>query len=240
MTKDQILTSVIELSGRPDLSENMITGQTKGEFFLQAGLKLLDTAQQTPESQRWYMADLTVGQYKVNFQNARAVKEVWMANSDGRFRLIETDLNKLKENYADLYQNADTGEPKYYAVNSIHLSPQERSLLSGEGFTYDYQGLMFGDSYGYNGILWMPPTDTVYTVEILADFFSVMSESDDRCYWSIVYPNVLIQATLFAIEVFYRNSQGMQDYLTSLKPFIQGIDFDLAVQESNDFNQMEG
>ena len=247
MTKAQILSSVKELSGRYDLDDTMVTGTTKGEFFLDAALKFLDTTQQNPESKRWLMKDIAVDDYKLQFQYCRFIHEVWVKGSDDRSRLTKKTLQWLKENYASAPSELTSGTPLYYAPDVIHLAPQQRTLTDVGGgnpytdeFTYDYHSIMFGSSYGYNGILFMPPADEAMTVEVLADWFSVLDEDSDQCYWSVVYPNILIQAVLLAIEVFYRNSTGMRDILASLQPYLDGIDKDLASYDAADINQMEG
>jgi hypothetical protein len=195
------------------------------------------------------MKDVEIDSYKLVFENCRAIHEVWMANESSRKQLALVDIGWLKERY---YQgDLMNGTPLYYAPDNIHLAPQQHKLTDlvhvpedfipyTDEFTYDYYSIMFGDSYGYNGILWMPPVDEVKTVEVLATWFSVMSADDSQCYWSVVYPNALIQAMLLAIEVFYRNSAGMKDMAMALEPFLTGINFDLAEQESVDMNQMEG
>lgn len=243
-TKAQIKTLVIEMSGRQDLTETMYTGVTKFDFFLNAALKLLDISQGTPESKRWLMKDIAIGDHTLQFQNARVIHEVWFANADGRYQLEKKTLKWIRSNYSDALADISTGMPLYYAVDVIHLAPQQQDLgevLPPPGeFTYDYDNILFGASYGYNGIVWMPPTDEVYTVEVLADFYSLLTEDGDSNYWSVQYPNVLVQAVLFAIEVFYRNTTGMNDYLNSLRPFLQGIDYNIAEQDAKDINEMEG
>ena len=99
---------------------------------------------------------------------------------------------------------------------------------------------MFGSSYGYNGILFRPVADTTYTISVLANWFSVLENDSDKCFWSEVYPSVLIQATLLAIEVFYRNSTGVKDMVAAIEPMLRGIEMDLAREEAEEINQMEG
>lgn len=250
-TKAQIQSIVIEQSGRQDLTDSMYSGLTKFDFFLGAALKLLDLAQRTPESKRWLMKDVAIGEHVLQFQNARVIHEVWVANSDGRHELEKKTLHWIKTNYSDALADITTGAPLYYAPDVIHLAPQQKNLTSEfpaispsvyfqDEFTYDYNNIMFGASYGYNGIVWMPPVDEVYTVEILGDFYSLLEADGDSNFWSVQYPNVLVQAILFSIEVYYRNTAGMNDYLNSLKPFLKGIDDNIAEQDSMNLNQMEG
>jgi hypothetical protein len=330
MTKLEIIQSAIELSGRFDLTEEMADGIVKADFFLNAALKYLDTTQQTPESQKNLIKDIHKGEYKLFFEYARSIKEVWIDTGDGEKRLEKVTLKEMNEQYPEkMFQDgtpylngdfitinsmgtitdsslglidagfqvgqyvkitgsqdkqndglfyitamnptggeitvwkgdkliqednhshpdlaltpvtfiAETGTPTYYAVDSIHLSPQQKLLTFDQNeFNTDYYKIMF-NSVGYNAIWWAAPADSDGVVRMAANFFSVMKEDSDTCYWSIVYPNALIQAMLFAIEVFYRNTAGMKDMLASLEPFLIGIDRDLAEESVVDINQMEG
>lgn len=332
-TKAQIIEMAKDLTGRLDLDEQMASGITKGSFFLNAALRLLDTKQRTPESRRWLIKDIPKNESVLRFQNCRSIQEVWIINSDGRTQLEKKTPVELRENYAadpftegDSYTSSgiitfypavgtaepyitdadskfldegfgegikikvtgsqsnngvydviaatastltlhksnslvsesgtagnvtitiltagiETGTPLYYSVDSFHIAPQQRELTISDyekDFSNDFYSVMFGSSQGYNGIKIMPPADAEYTVELLGDWFSVMEDDSDQCYWSIVYPNVLVQAILFAIEVFYRNTAGMNDLMLSLEPFLSGIDKDLAEESAVDINQMEG
>ncbi len=330
MTKAEILSSVIELSGRFDLTEEMSPGQTKGDFFLNGALRFLDTNQQNPESQKNLVKDIHRTQFKLAFENARAVREVWIDIGDGEKLLEKVSLKEVNESYPEkMFQDgnpyinpdfirfnstgtitdsslgfinagfvaggyvkvvgsyerqndglfyissidnlggeltvwkasaiideqtdqhpdlvltpvsftAEVGSPTYYAIDSIHLAPQQRLLTFDQNeFNADYFKVMY-NSVGYNAIWIAPPPESDGVLRLVADFFSVMENDTDICYWSVVYPNVLVQATLFAIEVFYRNTTGMRDMLASLEPFLTGIDKDLADEKAVDINQMEG
>ena len=248
MTKKQIIDSVIELSGRRDLNDTLITGESKGSFFLHAALKYLDTTQDTPESERWLKKDVSQGDYSLQFQYCRSILQVWAMGSDKeRVKLEKKTLKWMKENYTGDPSEEDQGTPVYFAPDVIHLAPQQRTLTDIGGgnpytgeFTYDYYTTMFGQSYGYNGILFRPVADSTYTLSVLANWFSVMEDDSDVCYWSEVYPNVLIQATLMAIEVYYRNSAGVKDMMAAIEPYLRGIEIDLAREEAEEINQMEG
>lgn len=245
MTRAQILASVIELSGRGDLGDDLNSGSgkvTKGQFFLNAGLKYLDTTQKNPESRKTFLKDIAQGAYKLQFQYCRSINRVEIMCEDGRTEVEKVPLEELRESYVENPSELTQGVPKYYAPDIIFLATEQRALdatAEGSVFTYDYYSLLYQQS-GYSGILFMPPAEKVFTVSVIGDWFTVMENEADVNYWSVVYPELLIQATLFAIEVFYRNTTGMSDAINAMAPFLKGIDHNLVEQDMAGINQMEG
>lgn len=134
----------------------------------------------------------------------------------------------------------DTGEPLYFAplISNPHPDLSVSNLPEEE--TSD---LLFGyDRFAYDGILWRPPADGNYVVTVFGGFYSVLSSDTDVSYHSETYPELLLIASNLAIEIFYRNTQGFNDWYTSLKRLISDtIDKDLIMSEMIlAGNQMKG
>ena len=257
----QIRTKAVEMSGRYDLVVDTTSYVDNGmNFFIEAGLKFLDQRQPHPDSQKWYKKDIVAGDYKLNFPYCNAIKEVWMANSDGKFQLERKPLAWLREAYALEPADETQGTPLYFCPIVIGLAPTQKRLTAVGGskpytaeFTYDYEELLFGSEPGYRGVMWMPPVDEAHTVSILGDFLSTfyawvpvelvdtwMLSDTASNYWSVEHPILLVQATLFAIETFYRNTEGMKDMLNAIDVLTSGIDNSMAEEESYDASEMEG
>ena len=91
---------------------------------------------------------------------------------------------------------------------------------------------MFGLSrYAKDGILFMPPADGVYAMTIYGGFFSDLSDDLDTTYHSEMYPELLLMASNLALEVFFRNTQGFNDWLNSMQVWLRTIDHDLVRAE---------
>jgi len=122
-----------------------------------------------------------------------------------------------------------TGAPTYYSpiISNPHPDLSVSNLTSE-----DSHDLMFGyDRYAYDGILFMSPADASYTMTIFGAFFSQMVSDLDISYHSELYPELLIMAANLAREVFFRNTQGVQDWLGSMNLWLKGIDHDLVREE---------
>lgn len=125
--------------------------------------------------------------------------------------------------------DVDAGEPLYY---SPIISTPHPDLSISNVTDEDSHDLMFGyDRYAYDGILFMPPADGTYTMTIFGAFFSQMLSDLDVSYHSENYPELSIMAANLAREVFFRNSQGVQDWLGAMNLWLKGIDHDLVHEE---------
>lgn len=122
-----------------------------------------------------------------------------------------------------------TGEPCYWAPI---ISTPHPSLSLSNLTTVDTHDLLFGlDRFQKDGILIMPPADASYTISIYAFFFSVMVADADVSYHSEMYPELLVMASLLALEAFYRNTTGVNDWLSSMNIWLKGQDHDLVREE---------
>ena len=45
---------------------------------------------------------------------------------------------------------------------------------------------------------------------------------------------------MYKLEEFYRNTEGMRDWIEAINRDLRGIDFDLAFQESAEITSMRG
>ena len=122
-----------------------------------------------------------------------------------------------------------TGTPAYYAP--VISLPHPDLNLSNLG-TYDTTDLIFGTSrFKQDGILFMAPADVTYTMTIYGVFFQPMTDDKDISYYSEMFPELSLMAANLSLEIFYRNTAGINDWLTSMKPWITGVDHDLVKAE---------
>jgi hypothetical protein len=122
-----------------------------------------------------------------------------------------------------------TGQPIYFSpiVSTPHPEITLDNLPSAE--THD---LLFGlDRFQRDGILFLPPADTSYTMTIYGYFFSKMELDADVSYHSEVYPELLVMTSALVLEAFYRNTAGVQDWFSSMDLILKGIDHDLVREE---------
>lgn len=243
-----------ELSGRHDLVTDFAGGtytnnaaNIGADFFLDAGQRMLDRKFSGIKSYAWYKKDVTVGTYKIKFQSTATVKEVWCMNATtDRYQLEKKDYNWIRVNYGEVYSNLSQGAPEYYSPLVMNLAPEQAALTTvtrTTEFTYDHEEILFTDTadhFNYQGILFMSPADTTYTMSILARFRSVTLTGSVKTFWTEVHPDILVLAGLWTLEKFYRNREGMNDYMQAILDAVIDLEKDSVEEEVQDLDQMWG
>jgi hypothetical protein len=86
----------------------------------------------------------------------------------------------------------------------------------------------------------MAPSDKAATITVVGQFKAKeLDENDDQNFWSVHYPDLLIQAANYSLESFYRNTEGAKDWKNVMTDTLQGIDYNLVEEDISGINQME-
>jgi len=122
-----------------------------------------------------------------------------------------------------------------------NVSLKEVFRTDRRDFTFDVDDVVLGDTYDTGAIMWMPPTDAVYTLSILAQFYErELINGTDVNFWSSQFPETLIQAAMLMLERFYRNTEGVRDHQAAILDDLRGIDFEIVEEEISGINTMQG
>ncbi len=199
MTLLEIRTKFVEISGRYDLVVNAPSSYTdKGaDFYIRAGQKYLDGLTEFDKSSVEVSTTLSVGNMNVGVAGFRAI---------GRVRLVQTDGSSyyLTPLVVDEYRELGDRMPQNGMPNWFSVIPSLRYVSSAEGIS---------GQYITKSIALYPPPDRAYKV-----IFEGLKWSDellvdgDVSFWSIAHPDILVQAALYKMEQFYRNTAGAGDY----------------------------
>lgn len=241
MTLAEIRNLFIERSGRYDLVaetevpvEGGAPGETKivivdngADFFLNAGIRLLDRMTEHFKTVSVKFGSLEAGQYSFTFGNCRTLKEVWLSTAEARWQLRQLRLAEFYDAFSAPASQVTPGSPGVFAV--VNLRNQE-------GETHPYQSLAtfiqaFSDSANtINGIL-IPPVNQPMVVEVVGMFESAaLVADDDTNYWSVNYPDLLLLASFYKLETFNRNKEGAADWLAGIQSELQLLEFDFVDQ----------
>lgn len=248
-----IRTEFVKRTGRFDLVADFEGGvytDNGANAFIQAGLKILDSMQETPGSKAEHNFDIAATEYKEQISYLRAVEEVWLyIASEGRKRLVPLTLTEMREKYPDIPTGVDTGEPVNFVHSILRPSPSQNTyanhaaLVAAPPATYDYEWLLADSDFSHTGILWMPPADTTYSIKVIGWYWSKMITDTDYCWWSVNHPELIYLAGQMAIEMGYRNHEGVRGFRSDIQLYLDGIDKDLIRGEiafENVGNQRKG
>ncbi len=226
MSLKNIRIKVVEFSGRTDLVVDTTDYVDNGmNWFVTQGQNFLDSLVNTENSPGILSGAIVAGDYDFKFARCRSILDVWFLNADGdkvfpRRMTFEDFIEEHPENVA----SADRGIPVDYAPNIIR----------------DIDTPVTADNIK-KGIIFSPPADQSYTINVQGLFFATALSGDaDENYWTQLYPDLLVFATLYKLEVSYRNTEGSRDWLNALNDALIGIDADIVNQVSSGDNQMIG
>lgn len=216
----------VELSGRTDLVVNTVDHVDNGmNFYITQGQNYLDSLVNTENSPGILSGAIAAGDSTFNFARCRSILKVWFLNEDGdRIFPRRMEYDDFIEEHPENVTGADRGIAVDYAPNVI------RSLDTPVTANDIKKGVIFS-----------PPADQAYTIKVKGLFFAtVLSDDADENYWTQLYEDILIFATLYKLELSYRNTEGSRDWLNAINDALFGIDADIANQESSGDSQMIG
>ena len=230
MTLLDIRKQFVLLTGRYDLVVDLTTYANAdplgADFFIQSGQRMLDRLSFGGRHHhvRW-RTTINQGEFLITSDRLRAVKSILVEADDGAYHLVRIPYGQLRNEYGDdaTYSDIDEGAPVHFAPVSVRDIAAPSATTESEA-----------------GILLLPPADKTYTVEVEGLFTSVPLVNDaDVSFWSQVRPETLIQAAWFELERFYRNKQGMEDHMLSIRQDLEGMDFDEVEQDIAGLSTMQ-
>ena len=238
----QIRQQLRTVSGRNDLVNN--DGSNNGaDFYINAGQRHLDRLDTTQKSFGICHRFCDVGFHAVTFPYCRAIKEVWAATITARWQLEKKNLQDLIAGYFTKLPSAiDKGTSLYYAPTITRAVPETFNSASDTFEAYSgYVDIISANHFAYNCVLIAPPTNEKLLVEVKGLFYTDELVNDlDKNYWSEVHPDILIMAAMRHIEIINRNTQGVNDWNSSITTEISNIGKDLVEEEIAEVTQIEG
>lgn len=245
---NELRRKFIELSGRYDLVT--ATWEDSGaDFFLNSGQRFLDRVSTYGKGVAKNVQSVVAGTIIVKSYDLRIVQEVWAGNSvDGLIELKRYTLGQMRDYYGKQLSSVDQGTPAYYATAALRPYPDNQSVVGWTGF-YDIDDLVLADNHHlYNGIIIMPPPDKTYYVSIVGKFYSPKLSAtlvgsawvETKSFWTENHPDVLLNAALYKLEVFYRNTEGAKDWMGALDLDLGAMDKDLAEESLKESQEMDG
>lgn len=212
MNLKEIRTEFVKKSGRFDLVEDTTNYTDDGaDFFIQAGQRFLDQQLDSPKSKAVHPVSLIAGDTEIKADRCRSVNQIWLVREGKKLFLDRIPFVDFQEYYGD-FTNVEDGVPTFYTIQDLRdtTNPVLEDLSNV-------------------GILIGPKSDAVYNGFVRGKFYSYsLDEDTDFNFWSVEYPQTLIQGALYTLERFYRNTQGMNDHLLAIQRDLQGIDFDVV------------
>jgi len=104
-----------------------------------------------------------------------------------------------------------------------------------------YVEIPAGNAHEYNSVIVNVPTSEKLTITINGLFYSMeLVEDTDKNYWSEVHPMLLYMSAMRYIEITNRNTQGVNDWTSSIAVEMKQLGMDLVEELIAEVSQMEG
>lgn len=238
----ELRTKAMTVSGRYDLVNPTTFADNGMDYYINAGQRWLDRKFFGKRAEGRYLKRIDADTQQVNITLARSIREVWYYDTSERVQLTKAAYAWLREEYPETLNNQVSGTPLYYCPIITRGIPHFSELPANEAdFLVHDADLLTDPGNGYDAIMIFPRTDTEITVEVRGLFYSQELTGDDSVsYWSVTNPDMLIHATLRAIEIEHRNTQGVNDWTAAIMDNVNEMHFDDLDEEITDINQMEG
>lgn len=240
--RDEFITK----SGRYDLgtvSDGTVVGVDDGaNWYIQAGQKWLDRRFNNDQHIAKRVGTLAIGEYLKIFRQARIIMNVWLIDQ------TTGDTNPMdRRTYAEIrdffgkrLSVLDAGTPGYWAPAYVKMDPG--TVIDDLQVPIDtLDEFVIDSSLESNGIVFAPPSDTAYYIDILGKWYSNPLEADgDVSMWTEGFEHVLVWAAQRQLEVSHRNTEGVRDWTAAIDDQLSDIDKDEVAFDTEEINQMEG
>ncbi len=232
MNLREIRVQFRDMSGRFDLVDAQ-GNDTGANFFIQGALRYLNTKGIVDKPVGRWLYDLGIGEQVVRlFDEIRLIHEVFYATPPGSGK---RKLVRIERAFYDLIDKP--GSPVYYMPAKLDNFPAS-GLFSDITF---YRDSAFNPGLEYNAIVVFPIPNQLGELEIIYDSkHEELNRDTDSNYWSIYHPQLLIMSCMHQLEIFHRNTQGVNDWLHSIENYILNLRQELVHEEALPIDQMEG
>jgi hypothetical protein len=224
------------LSGRYDLADDDETDVLRE--LINSASRHLDRLTQHQKSPASHFEQLAADAFHADIPLCRGIKEVWVSSTTARWQIEKMDLQDLIYDYLS-GDDISSGTPEFYSPVITRKIPSDADLSSFSSYM-TYLDTLPNLGLDYNGIVIVPPTESIILVEVRGLFYSPeLTDDEDENFWSRVHPMTLIKATLREIEIFNQNASKKRQWDDAIAEDIVSISKDLVEEDIAEITQIE-
>ena len=238
----QVRTEFVKISGRFDLVTDPTTFSDNGaDFYLEAGQRSLERRLGINIARAKFYKDLSIGDYLIKLAHVRAIQEVWILDTDGRYQVELIEPGEMAS-YTETpsISDATRGMPTHYWPTTLRRSPEAISPTDSSLIGL-YNETVSPPDTDATGIMLYPPVDEAYAVEIVGLFYNAFPDGNKSSnYWTDNYPTLMIMAGLQQLEYMYGGSKTATAWDNLIENELANIEKDAIEQEVAQADKMEG
>lgn len=211
----------VAISGRYDLvTDTYNWGDDGANAYLNAAARYLNRRVNIPTNFAKTGILLSPGCDSVVYSACRAVQQI----------SIFSDREYLLRYDANLVQNG-SGLPKTFKYCTFQHLPKITEI-DISAYPLEQLNVLSEPCNYVNGIQLDKKADKPYLLTIYGIYHNTdLKEDTDVNYWSVEYPNLLLKAAMYELEIIYRNREGSNTWLEAIEVDLSALDHDLAEHE---------
>lgn len=223
MNLQQVREQFVRQTGRYDLITDALTFAVDNgaDFYIKAGQRMLDRMLEFPKDEGELTFTLATSAISKTIQNVLSVRSVVSVDSsDSTIKyLTRKSMKEIRELYGDEVgnlANVTAAEPTVWSLGWL------RTNVGSVSATIEGSGKQ---------LILMPPADRSYTIRLAGLFGSAaLSANSSVSFWTVEHPDILVWASMYKLEVGYRNFEGSRTLLENIVEMVQDID-DVVVEQ---------
>lgn len=211
MNLAQIRDLFIKRSGRYDLINEDGT-DAGANFFIQSGSRFLDRRSNVDSTQSGAAVCEALSDGYIQLPECWLIKEVLVATPDGWRPLRKVHSARSFVCHRHLtYPTFYVSKVQRYYPDSDTLPA---ALQNAPASAFDCQDA----ATNMMTLEVFPHPYKSATIQVIGNFYSSpLIEDHDTNVWTDNFPDTLVKAALYQLEIFYRNTEGANDWLTSIQ-----------------------
>lgn len=220
MTLSEFRKLFVSLTGRYDLVKDTENYADDGaDQLINMGVRKLDSMFTHSKSMGKVPMELTLSQAIYSPSHLLSIEGMIMSADDGR-----VSLDHKREEWIEQrnLESADAGCPQYYAISSMNTDNIGEAV----------------DGYSKLNFIIFPKPDQEYTLDVYGRVTIPLDGDEDYNYWTVNHPETLVSATMYMIERFHRNRQGMADHMTAIRADLRDLDYNAIESQIGSNTQM--
>ncbi len=193
-------------TGRADLvAEDGGDSITGADRFINDAQRWLDLHYYHLKPLTVYDATLSEDEDSITVTDCISIEEIWITDPDkGKTRVIKMPYREMHRLYPEAVEEIEASRPIYFTADSIQDKPNTTPTQ--------------------NTILFRPPADVDYTVEIHGRFYETkLVNAADYSWWTANHVALLVLVACYHLEKHYRNTQGQRDVMFAITEYVHGL-----------------
>lgn len=215
MTLQEIRKQFITQSGRYDLGVQQSDGtflDNGANYYINSGLRMLGGLIDVPSAEYIKTETIVAGSNTITIPKVATVTKLMYRTNAGTdegswFPIIYVPFHEFINTYPDaLNDDADTSSYTGLECFTV-MSALEATALFG----------------GRTIVLNAKMTDAL-EFKYMYTLIQKLSDETDINFFTVNYPELVVDASSYRLEASYRNTEGMRDWMNAMKPTLDAID----------------